>query len=135
MWWKLLPENLCQCSSRLDSYSPAWTNDNQWLYFLSDRNLKTKIQVSWGPRQPEPYYSEFTGIYAIPVNAKINFRFCQKIHGQRILYETTIGSSRHSKDSKSTAPLPLAKPVNWQEAALQIPGACKNGKFQGADCC
>jgi tricorn protease len=62
---------------RLDSYNPAWSADSNWFYFVSDRNLRTKIRAPWGPRQPEPLYTETSNIYAIPLDTAINFPFLQ----------------------------------------------------------
>ena len=52
-------------SDRVDSYSPTWSTDGKWLYFLSDRDLRSLVQSPWGPRQPEPYFTETTKIYAL----------------------------------------------------------------------
>jgi tricorn protease len=60
---------------RLDSYSPAFTSDSSWLYFISDRNLHTKISSPWGSRQPEPVYTETAGIYAIRLDSSAKFPF------------------------------------------------------------
>jgi tricorn protease len=65
-------------SSRLDSYNAAWTSDNHWMYFLSDRNLKTKVASPWGSRQPEPYYSETTNMYALQADTSDKFPFLSK---------------------------------------------------------
>jgi tricorn protease len=62
---------------RLDSYSPAWSADSNWFYFVSDRNLKTKVRSPWGARQPEPFYSETSNIYALPLDTAISFPFLQ----------------------------------------------------------
>ena len=35
-------------TDRYDSYSPVWSPDGHWLYFLSDRNLKTLVDDPWG---------------------------------------------------------------------------------------
>lgn len=64
-------------TSRLDSYNPAWSADSNWFYFISDRNLKTKVRSPWGPRQPEPFYSETGNIYALPLDTAISFPFTQ----------------------------------------------------------
>lgn len=60
---------------RLDSYNPAWSADSNWFYFVSDRNLRTKVNSPWGSRQPEPYYSEVSNIYAYPLDTAIKFPF------------------------------------------------------------
>jgi tricorn protease len=52
-------------SDRVESYSPAWSPDGKWLYFLSDRELKSLVSSPWGPRQPEPFFTEVTKIYAL----------------------------------------------------------------------
>ena len=37
-------------SDRYNSVESSWSSDGKWLYFLSDRNLKTTIRSPWGPR-------------------------------------------------------------------------------------
>ena len=65
-------------TTRLDSYNPVWTADSSWLYFISDRNFKTKVSSPWGARQPEPFYTETANIYAIPLSNAAKFPFLQK---------------------------------------------------------
>lgn len=52
-------------TDRYDSASPAWSADGKWLYFLSDRTFNSVVRSPWGPRQPEPYFSKATKIYAL----------------------------------------------------------------------
>ena len=52
-------------SDRFNSGAPAWSSDGKWLYFLSDRMLKTTIQSPWGPRQPEPHFDHSLKIYQL----------------------------------------------------------------------
>lgn len=52
-------------SDRVESYSPAWSPDGKWLYFLSDREMRSLVGSPWGPRQPEPHFTETTKIYAL----------------------------------------------------------------------
>jgi tricorn protease len=52
-------------TDRYDSWSPAWSPDGEWLYFLSDRNLKSLVYSPWGPRQPDPFLGLPTEIYAV----------------------------------------------------------------------
>ena len=65
-------------SDRLNSYSSSWSSNNHWLYFLSDRKLQTKVLSPWGSRQPEPYYTEATKIYALQTDTSEKFPFLQK---------------------------------------------------------
>ena len=52
-------------TDRYDSYSPAWSADGHWLYFLSDRNFKTAVEDPWGTYQPEPFLDKKTKIFQI----------------------------------------------------------------------
>ncbi len=50
---------------RADSYSPGWSADGKWLYFLSDRNFQSLIGGPWGPRAPEPFFDKQAKIYLV----------------------------------------------------------------------
>lgn len=50
-------------TDRYDSYSPAWSGDGKWLYFLSDRTFRSWTGSPWGPRAPQPYFTDTTKVY------------------------------------------------------------------------
>jgi tricorn protease len=50
-------------SDRVNSMSPAFSADGKWLYFLSDRNLRTSVSSPWGQRQPEAFFDKPMKIY------------------------------------------------------------------------
>ena len=50
---------------RTNSYSPAWSPDGKWIYFLSDRRLRSLVDSPWGARQPEPFIDKETKIYLV----------------------------------------------------------------------
>ena len=50
-------------TDRVGSYSPAWSPDGKWIYFLSDRFFRSIVRSPWGPRQPEPFFDKTTKIY------------------------------------------------------------------------
>ncbi len=52
-------------SDRYDSVSPTWSSDGKWLYFLSDRMLKTTVESPWGSRQPDPFFDHQVKIYQL----------------------------------------------------------------------
>ena len=52
-------------SDRYNSDKPVWSSDGKWLYFLSDRMLKTTIDSPWGPREPEPHFDHTVKIYEL----------------------------------------------------------------------
>ena len=62
-------------TSRLNSGGPSWSGDGKWLYFVSERNLHTLVGSPWGPRQPEPYYTNTRNFYAMAVDSSARFPF------------------------------------------------------------
>jgi tricorn protease len=52
-------------SDRYNSANPVWSSDGKWLYFLSDRTLKTIVPSPWGPREPEPFFDRPVKIYEL----------------------------------------------------------------------
>jgi tricorn protease len=52
-------------SNRYDSYSPEFSPDGKWLYFLSDRNFVSVVGSPWGSRQPEPFFDKQTKIFHV----------------------------------------------------------------------
>ncbi|MBT3267485.1 protease [Candidatus Poribacteria bacterium] len=57
-------------SDRVDSYSPTWSTDGKWLYFLSDRHFQSRVGSPWGPRQPEPYFDGTTKLYMVSLTGE-----------------------------------------------------------------
>ncbi len=62
-------------SDRYNSVSPAWSSDGKWLYFLSDRNLKTTVNSPWGPRQPDPHFDRSVKIYELALTPDLRSPF------------------------------------------------------------
>jgi tricorn protease len=55
-------------SDRYNSVDPVWSSDGKWLYFLSDRMLKTTVPSPWGPRAPAPHFDRAVKIYELALN-------------------------------------------------------------------
>jgi tricorn protease len=62
-------------SDRYNSVNPTWSSDGKWLYFLSDRNLKTTIGAPWGPRQPEPHFDRSVKVYELALTTGLRSPF------------------------------------------------------------
>ena len=58
-----------------NSSSPTWSADGKWIYFLSDRMLKTVVNSPWGARQPEPYFDRSTKIYQLALTEGLRSPF------------------------------------------------------------
>ena len=62
-------------SDRYNSGNPTWSSDGKWLYFLSDRMLKTVIHSPWGPRQPDPYFDHSMKVYELALTPGLRSPF------------------------------------------------------------
>jgi len=62
-------------TDRTNSFSPAWDPKGEFIYFLSDRNLKTLVGAPWGNRRPEPYFDKEIEIYQVALRAGLRSPF------------------------------------------------------------
>jgi tricorn protease len=62
-------------SDRYDSVNPTWSADGKWMYFLSDRALKTVIHSPWGPRQPDPFFDLSMKVYELALTPGLRSPF------------------------------------------------------------
>lgn len=56
-------------SDRFESFSPAFTPDGKWLYFLSDRHISSAVPSPWGPMAPQPVFDDRTKVYHVALKA------------------------------------------------------------------
>ena len=52
-------------TDRYNSGAASWSADGKWIYFLSDRALKSTVQSPWGSRLPDPYFDRSDKIYEL----------------------------------------------------------------------
>ncbi|MCC7194626.1 MAG: PD40 domain-containing protein [Gemmatimonadaceae bacterium] len=64
-------------SDRTNSVAPAWDPKGEFIYFLSDRNLKTLVGAPWGNRRPEPYFDKEVEIYQVALRSGLRSPFQQ----------------------------------------------------------
>lgn len=92
-------------TDRFDSYSPTWSHDGAWLYFLSDRTFDSVVASPWGARQPEPFFDRQTRVYQLALKRGARSRFA-------------------TKDERATPVRdPLLEPSGSDGGALPGPGA------------
>jgi tricorn protease len=65
-------------SDRYNSFSPAFTPDGKWVYFLSDRTFQSRNPEPWGDRNLGPYFDRRTKIYALALQDGLRFPFLPK---------------------------------------------------------
>jgi len=91
-------------SDRYDSYSPAWSPDGGWLWFLSDRHFRSTVGAPWGSRAPEPYFDRQTEIFALALRETGRFPFA---HADELHPDTTAVPQK-----PAPRPGPATKPAN-----------------------
>ena len=62
-------------TDRYNSTSACWSTDGKWMYFLSDRSLKSVVRAPWGPRQPDPYFDRSFKIYQLALRKGLRSPF------------------------------------------------------------
>jgi tricorn protease len=62
-------------SDNYESYSPSFSPDGRWLYFLSNRNFQATNGAPWGDRNMGPHFEKRTGIYALALQEGLRFPF------------------------------------------------------------
>jgi tricorn protease len=62
-------------TDRYNSLSACWSADGKWIYFLSDRALKSVVQSPWGARQPDPYFDRTFKIYQLALRKGLRSPF------------------------------------------------------------
>jgi tricorn protease len=62
-------------SDRYDSGDPSWSSDGKWMYFLSNRALRTVVPAPWGPRQPDPFFDRSMKVYELALTPGLRSPF------------------------------------------------------------
>jgi tricorn protease len=90
-------------TDRFNSWSPAWSQDGKWIYFLSDRHLKTLVPSPWGTRQPDPYLAFTTQIFGIALkkDARSPFQPPDELHPPKKGDEEEV-AEKEDEDTKET---------------------------------
>lgn len=70
-------ENALLTTSKYHAYSPAFSPDSQWLYFLSDRNFTATPGSPWGDRNMGQFFDNRGQIFAIALSPNATFKFAQ----------------------------------------------------------
>lgn len=62
-------------SDRYESFSPAFSRDGRWLYFLSDRHFESSVASPWGDRNTGAFFDKRTRLYAFALQPGARFPF------------------------------------------------------------
>ncbi|GGI68401.1 S41 family peptidase [Shewanella gelidii] len=62
-------------SDKYESFSPSFSSDGQWLYFLSNREFNATPSSPWGDRNLGPQFNRRTQIFAVSLSEQAAFPF------------------------------------------------------------
>jgi len=87
-------------SDRFDSTSPKFSPDGKWLWFLSDRTIKSVVRSPWGPMAPEPFFDKKTKVYAIALDAAERWLFQPEDELSRVKAEQKKAEEKKKEEEK-----------------------------------
>src|SRR5215469_5504713 len=113
-------------SDRYDSGNPSWSSDGKWMYFLSDRVLKTVVHSPWGARQPDPFFDRSTKVYELALSPGLRSPFApvDELHPDQPVppsEEHEPSKTTEEKKDSSTQPSPADKKPAEQKKAGEKP--------------
>jgi tricorn protease len=79
-------------SEKYPSYSPVFSHDMQWLYFLSERSFRPTPASPWGDRNMGVSFEDKTQLYAVALQDDAEFPFVPP---------TELDDSKSSEDKKT----------------------------------
>ena len=97
-------------SDRYNSDSPAWSSDGKWIYFLSDRMLKTTVNSPWGSRQPSPHFDRSEQIYQLALTPDLRSPFLPSDELHPDDADQTANAATKPSEIAATAKPVTAKP-------------------------
>ncbi|MDN3652145.1 S41 family peptidase [Thalassotalea ponticola] len=111
-------------SDKYEAFSPAFSTDGQWLYFISNRHFASSPTSPWGDRNLGPAFDKRGLIYAYQLTKEASFPFKTLTELDHAASETD--NNDKDQDNKDND---KAK-VNWQaitDKLYQVPVA--NGNY------
>ena len=117
-------------SDRYESFSPAFSPDGQWLWFLSEREFALVNGSPWGDRNTGPFFDKRSRIYALALQPGARFPFRNKD-------ELQAGDAKpEDKGKDGDKASPAVKPPVWEglaERLFEVPVAAGNYADLSAD--
>ncbi|MGS2719008.1 S41 family peptidase [Paraglaciecola aestuariivivens] len=105
-------------SDKYFSYSPAFSADNQWLYFLSDRNFDVHPNSPWGDRNMGANFDRKAQIFAIALNKDASFPFASPTELDQLAAEKGDKQENSAEPETNKKATPNKEPativVDWQ---------------------
>lgn len=84
-------------SDKYESYSPTFSRDGNWLYFLSNRQFSATPSSPWGDRNMGPVFDKRSEIFAIALTKEAKFPFAKP---NELMVKATPSDVKDAKASK-----------------------------------
>ena len=104
-------------NEKYQSYSPAFSDDGNWLYFLSDRNFRATPGFPWGDRNMGPQFDKRTQIFALALRDGERFPFA--LDNELLIASKEDASKEKTEDSKEEQETP-APAVEWSGISSRL---------------
>ncbi|MDT0595389.1 S41 family peptidase [Glaciecola petra] len=103
-------------SDKYRSYSPAFSHDMQWLYFLSERSFTANPGYPWGDRNMGPAFDKRTQLFAVALQDDAKFPFAPNTELTTNNDEESSEKDNNEKDNKEEIEINLEKNFDdlWQ---------------------
>lgn len=113
-------------SEKYESFSPTFSPDGKWLYFLSNRHFRATPGAPWGDRNMGPIFDRRTQIFALSLDASASFPFqdVTELKNEKEKETKLEDESTEAEESASTS-----MQVDWQgltQRLWQVPGNSGN---------
>ncbi len=95
-------------TDRQNSFGVAWDPAGDFLYFLSDRSLRTLVGAPWGWRQPEPYFDKAIEIFQVALRTGLRSPFRPDDELHRAVTDTSgdgTGARPAARDQAAVKPI------------------------------
>ena len=117
-------------SEKYESFSPVFSHDSSWLYFLSDRHFDSFPSSPWGDRNMGASFDRKTLVFAIALKEDAEFPFEQpnELNGLKDADENTDKSESDTSEETNTENLPkiMIDCQNMTKRLWQVPVASGN---------
>lgn len=107
-------------STRVDSFSPGFSPDGKWLYFLSDRTLKSVVEAPWGPLAPEPFFDRKSRVYLAALPGPLRSPFQPRDELAPASADSPAPAKTGSPRGADTADKPVSVQVERTHLAARI---------------
>lgn len=100
-------------SDKYNSFSPTFSPDGHWIYFLSDRAFNATVRSPWGDRNLGTTFDRRTEIfaYSLKEDAKFPFQITNELMIKEEEKESKVAPKAEKIESKMIA---KSNPVDWQ---------------------